>query len=69
MWNLKLLGLIFKSAMIPERFAPGKFDIFFASHQIWHVLINAGAAVGYFVIKSYLQWRPTVQCEASYGIN
>merc|ERR1719167_137100 len=25
--------------MIPECYAPGRFDLFLSSHQIWHVLI------------------------------
>jgi len=30
-------------ARIPERFAPGRFDVFGSSHQIFHVLVLAAA--------------------------
>ena len=67
MWGLMLLGLVVKTAMVPERWWPGRFDIFGASHQWWHLLVNAGAACAYFTWKSYLLWRPTAQCPAQYG--
>lgn len=37
---LAALGLLVKSVEVPERFAPGKFDLWGSSHQWWHVLIN-----------------------------
>jgi adiponectin receptor len=36
------IGVIFFLSRIPERHAPGRFDLFLNSHQIWHVLIFLG---------------------------
>ncbi|XP_028669177.1 adiponectin receptor protein 1-like isoform X1 [Erpetoichthys calabaricus] len=40
-----ILGVALYAARIPERFFPGKCDIWFHSHQIFHVLVVAGAVV------------------------
>jgi adiponectin receptor len=42
---LYILGAAIYAARIPERVWPGRFDIFFASHQIFHVLVIVAAAV------------------------
>jgi predicted membrane channel-forming protein YqfA (hemolysin III family) len=31
-------GAFFNASRIPERYFPGQFDVFFNSHNIWHVL-------------------------------
>lgn len=31
-------------AKVPERFAPGRFDVWGSSHQIFHVCVLLGAA-------------------------
>jgi adiponectin receptor len=41
---LYILGAGLYAARIPERFAPGKFDIWGSSHQIFHVLVLLAAA-------------------------
>ncbi|ETO21940.1 hypothetical protein RFI_15264 [Reticulomyxa filosa] len=33
------LGFVFFHYRIPERFAPGKFDIWLHSHQFWHLFV------------------------------
>ncbi|XP_033862934.2 adiponectin receptor protein 2-like isoform X3 [Acipenser ruthenus] len=40
-----ILGVALYAARIPERFFPGRCDIWFHSHQIFHVLVVAGAVV------------------------
>ena len=35
-------GVAFFFTRIPERHAPGRFDLFLHSHQIWHVLVFCG---------------------------
>ena len=40
-----LLGVIFYVTQIPERWNPGKFDRFGASHQIFHVTVLIGIAL------------------------
>ncbi|XP_073178401.1 LOW QUALITY PROTEIN: adiponectin receptor protein 1-like [Lepidochelys kempii] len=42
---LYILGAVVYAARVPERFFPGKCDIWFHSHQIFHVLVVAGAGV------------------------
>jgi len=37
------LGTAIYAARIPERWFPGRFDIYGASHQIMHVLVICGA--------------------------
>jgi len=40
----------FYLARIPERLAPGLFDIWFQSHQLFHVFVVAAACVHYYGI-------------------
>ena len=42
--TLDLTPHLFHQARIPERFAPGAFDLFGASHQIFHMLVLLAAA-------------------------
>ncbi|XP_029466544.1 adiponectin receptor protein 2-like isoform X2 [Rhinatrema bivittatum] len=49
---LYILGAAFYTARIPERFFPGWCDIWFHSHQIFHVLVILGALVHLYSI-----WR------------
>ncbi|XP_023329414.1 adiponectin receptor protein [Eurytemora carolleeae] len=44
---LYITGALLYGARIPERFLPGKFDLWFQSHQIFHVLVIAAAFVHY----------------------
>ncbi|OBT86538.1 hypothetical protein VE02_04325 [Pseudogymnoascus sp. 03VT05] len=37
-------GAVIYMAKVPERFAPGKFDVWGSSHQIFHVCVLLGAA-------------------------
>lgn len=49
-----ILGATLYGLRIPEKHSPGKFDYFFNSHQIFHVLVVAGACAHYIgLIKSY----------------
>ena len=47
MGALYLTGALLYAARIPERFIPGKCDIWFQSHQIFHVLVIVAAFVHY----------------------
>lgn len=52
---------------IPERFSPGTFDYFGASHQIFHVLILLAAFSHYVSIRrSYTFWH-TVEALEDYN--
>lgn len=64
---LYVVGALLYAARIPERFAPGRFDLFGASHQIFHVLILAAAAAHYVSLRrAYAFWH-TVETLGSTG--
>lgn len=48
---LYILGASLYAARIPERFFPGKCDLFLHSHQIFHVLVTAAALTHYYGIN------------------
>ncbi|SPO23243.1 related to Adiponectin receptor 1 [Ustilago trichophora] len=55
---LYVIGATLYAARVPERFAPGRFDMVGASHQIFHVLILAAAAAHYVSIRrAYAFWH------------
>ncbi|TKY87139.1 hypothetical protein EX895_003816 [Sporisorium graminicola] len=56
--TLYVVGALLYAARIPERFAPGRFDMLGASHQVFHVLILAAAAAHYVSIRrAYAFWH------------
>ncbi|KAI3478697.1 hypothetical protein L1887_59334 [Cichorium endivia] len=55
---LYVVGALLYAARVPERFAPGRFDMIGASHQIFHMLILAAAAAHYISIRrAYAFWH------------
>lgn len=59
------LGALLYAARIPERLKPGFFDIVGHSHQIFHILVVAGAYTHYEAGLMYLKWRDAVGCSAT----
>lgn len=59
MGALYILGAMFYALRVPERFFPGKCDIWFQSHQIFHVLVIAAALVHYHGITEMAMYRLT----------
>ncbi|OAE23122.1 hypothetical protein AXG93_3986s1070 [Marchantia polymorpha subsp. ruderalis] len=57
------LGAIFYATRIPERWKPGRFDLAGHSHQIFHVLVVAGAYTHYRAALLYIEWRDTHGCD------
>lgn len=57
MGALYILGAALYTFRIPERFYPGKFDCFFHSHQLFHVLVIAAAVFHYFGIQEMATYR------------
>ncbi|GMH13643.1 hypothetical protein Nepgr_015484 [Nepenthes gracilis] len=55
-------GALVYAARIPERWKPGKFDIAGHSHQLFHVLVVAGAYTHYCAGLVYLKWRDSHGC-------
>ncbi|MED6124144.1 Heptahelical transmembrane protein 4 [Stylosanthes scabra] len=56
------LGALIYATRLPERWMPGKFDIAGHSHQIFHVLVVAGAYTHYLDGLVYLRWRDSQGC-------
>lgn len=56
------LGAVVYATRIPERWMPGKFDIAGQSHQLFHVLVVAGAYTHYRAGLVYLRWRDLQGC-------
>ena len=52
-------GALMYAMRVPERFFPGKFDIFLHSHQIFHLAVIAAAFVHYHGITQLAIWRQT----------
>ncbi|XP_057957557.1 heptahelical transmembrane protein 4-like isoform X1 [Malania oleifera] len=51
------MGALVYATRIPERWKPGKFDIAGHSHQLFHILVVAGAYTHYRAGLLYLKWR------------
>ncbi|KAK1315714.1 hypothetical protein QJS10_CPA05g01586 [Acorus calamus] len=56
------LGALLYATRVPERWKPGKFDIAGHSHQLFHVLVVAGAYTHYHAGLVYLKWRDLEGC-------
>ncbi|BET02322.1 receptor [Nesidiocoris tenuis] len=57
---LYLLGAALYAFRVPECFFPGRFDIWFQSHQIFHVLVIAAAFVHLHGITEMLTYRMSI---------
>ncbi|TVU50055.1 hypothetical protein EJB05_01410 [Eragrostis curvula] len=56
------LGAAVYAARVPERWAPGRFDLVGHSHQLFHVFVVAGAYAHYLAGLEYLKWRDVDKC-------
>lgn len=56
------VGVAVYAARVPERWMPGMFDIAGHSHQLFHVLVIAGAYFHYLAGLVYLRWRDVDGC-------
>lgn len=52
-----LLAAVVYAARLPESLSPGRFDLFGASHQIFHVLVVIGAVVHVAGLKSAFEYN------------
>ena len=58
MFATYLVGVIFYATRFPECYAPGHFDVYLSSHQLWHVFVTSAATMHYFTcIALYQQWQ------------
>ena len=62
MGSLYGIGALVYAKRVPERWMPGKFDILGHSHQLFHVLVVAGAYTHYQAGLVYLKWRDLEGC-------
>lgn len=53
------LGFLLFIYRIPERWAPGWFDLVGASHQWWHVAVYLAGSAWFEGMLRYYQWRTT----------
>lgn len=52
-----IIGATIYAKRFPERWAPGKYDYFFASHQIFHVFVVLAALAHYKAVLIGLDYR------------
>jgi adiponectin receptor len=57
-----LAGVVVYVTRVPERWMPGRFDLAGHSHQLFHVLVIAGAYAHYLAGLVYLGWRDVESC-------
>lgn len=61
---LYIIGAMVYALRIPEKWFPGKCDIWFQSHQIFHVLVIAAACVHYHGITEMAMYRASMgECD------
>jgi adiponectin receptor len=46
----------------PERLSPGRFDLWLHSHNLFHMLVVAGAVLHYHASLVLLRWRDHQSC-------
>ena len=59
---IAILGGIIGAMRVPERCFPGKFDFFFNSHHIMHVLVLVAVVQMHYAAKLDLIWLSDPQC-------
>ncbi|KAK9903599.1 hypothetical protein WJX75_009680 [Coccomyxa subellipsoidea] len=57
MGAIYLLGAVLFALRVPERWKPGAFDLFFSSHQLFHICVVVAALVHYKGILVMVAWR------------
>lgn len=61
---LYTVGAVVYATKFPERLYPGRFDVFFSSHQLWHLFVVAAALVHFVNALQHYEWRWNTQCDA-----
>ncbi|VDN25745.1 unnamed protein product [Gongylonema pulchrum] len=59
---LYIVGTLFYATRVPERFFPGKCDILFQSHQLFHICVVVAAFVHYYGISEMAMHRIRASC-------
>ncbi|CBZ26412.1 conserved hypothetical protein [Leishmania mexicana MHOM/GT/2001/U1103] len=54
------VGIVIYIFKVPERWYPGRFDVWLHSHQLWHFFVLCAAVVHYFTcIGAFQMWHVT----------
>ncbi|OQS03285.1 adiponectin receptor protein [Thraustotheca clavata] len=64
MGALYVLGAVIYGTRFPERLYPGYFDVWFSSHQLWHICVVLAALVHYANAMQHYEWRWQQGCHA-----
>lgn len=67
MGGLYVGGALLYGYRVPERFAPGWFDIVLSSHQLFHVAVVAAAGVHLRHVLDAARWRAVTPCGGGGG--
>ena len=59
---IALAGGVIGAMRIPEKWFPGRFDFWFNSHHIMHVLVVVAVVHMHYAAKMDLQWMTHPQC-------
>jgi channel protein (hemolysin III family) len=59
-----IVGAGFYATRVPERLWPGKFDIWFHSHSLFHIFVVAAAFQHYLSLRVMYEWRMVNPCPA-----
>jgi len=55
--GIYFIGALFFMCRFPECFWPGRFNLVFQSHQIWHVMVVAGMLVHTYMLFNFRNIR------------
>lgn len=70
MLDFKGTGALLYGCRIPERFFPGKFDVLFHSHQVFHFLVDVAAFTHFHALVEILIYRTrTGFCVVPYDLD
>eukprot|EP00668_Euglena_longa_P011751 GGOE01014167.1.p1 GENE.GGOE01014167.1~~GGOE01014167.1.p1 ORF type:complete len:286 (-),score=91.34 GGOE01014167.1:297-1154(-) len=62
MYAFYLLGVLLFVLRFPERLAPGRFDLFLSSHQLWHVCVAVAPLLEYLAALRCMQHTQLELC-------
>jgi adiponectin receptor len=62
-----LAGVVVYANRWPEKWRPGTFDVWFSSHQLWHLAILAGIYYHYKSVEGFLAMSRGFACSGVVG--
>lgn len=67
MYAIYAVGFVAYVFRVPERWAPGSFDLVGNSHQVMHVMVVVGAIYHYHTCRMLFGMRHSVPCAVEGG--